>query len=64
MKKIYVILLIIVYLINIYWYTQSKDFKIIAITLFLTTPVLKEIYEYNKKRRLISHLLFTILCQF
>lgn len=49
MKKIYVILLIIVYLINIYWYTQSKDFKIIAITLFLTTPVLKEIYEYNKK---------------
>ncbi len=43
MKKIYIISLIIVYSMNLYFYFQSKDLKIILITILLSIPAIKEI---------------------
>ena len=42
-KKLYIISLIIVYSINLYFYFQSKDLKIILITILLSIPLIKEI---------------------
>ena len=38
-KKLYIISLIIVYSINLYFYFQSKDLKIILITILLSIPL-------------------------
>ena len=43
MKKLYMIGLIAVYSINLYFYFQSKDLKIILITILLSIPLIKEI---------------------
>ena len=42
-KKLYIISLIAVYSINLYFYFQSKDLKIILITILLSIPLIKEI---------------------
>ena len=42
-KKLYIIGLIAVYSINLYFYFQSKDLKIILITILLSIPLIKEI---------------------
>ena len=42
-KKLYMISLIAVYSINLYFYFQSKDLKIILITILLSIPLIKEI---------------------
>ena len=42
-KKLYIISLIIVYSINLYFYFQSKDLKIILLTILLSIPLIKEI---------------------
>lgn len=53
-KKLYIISLIAVYSINLYFYFQSKDLKIILITILLSIPLIKEIkkddnWSYPKK---------------